>query len=222
MIYYQQRKSRKEFGMYDKIKELIMEGEEDDIEAAVQEAVDGGADPNDIIKAMTETMDVVGEQFTAGDLFVPEMLVSAETMQKGMNLLKPLLKGEEISTLGTVVMGTVEGDMHDIGKNLVAMMFESAGFEVIDLGVDVPPETYVETVKAHPECNIIGLSALLTTTMHAMAETVEALDAAGLHTGRFVMIGGAPSSAAFAAEIGADAYTPDAASAAAKAKELVA
>jgi len=208
--------------MFDKIKELIIEGEEDDIEAAVQEEIDGGADPNDIIAAMTATMDIIGEQFTNGEIFVPEMLVSAETMQNGMNLLKPLLKGDSASALGKVAIGTVEGDLHDIGKNLVAMMYESAGFDVVDLGVDVSADKFVAAIKADPDIKVIGMSALLTTTLGNMRETIKAIKAAGLHEGRFIMIGGAPTSAAFAEEIGADAYTPDAASAAAKAKELVA
>lgn len=208
--------------MFEKIKELVIDGEDEEIVDAVQEAVDAGADPNEIIDAMTATMDVIGEQFTNGEIFVPEMLISAETMQNGMEVLKPLLKGENTKSLGKVVMGTVKGDMHDIGKNLVIMMLESSGFEVIDLGVDVAPEEFVQAIKENPETKLLALSGLLTTTMHSTKDTVEAVDCAGLHETLKIMIGGAPTSQAFCDEIGADAYTPDAAAAAAKAKALVA
>ena len=135
-------------------------------------------------------------------------------------MLKPLLGGDSSAKYGTYVIGTVAGDLHDIGKNLVAMMIESAGFEVVDLGVDVPAEKFVEAVKAHPDCKVVGVSALLTTTMEAMRVTVKALLDAGLHDQVKIMVGGAPINEAFANEIGADAYTPDAGSAAAKAREL--
>jgi methylmalonyl-CoA mutase cobalamin-binding domain/chain len=148
------------------------------------------------------------------------MLVAAKTMQRGVGVLKPLLGGDSSAKYGTYVIGTVAGDLHDIGKNLVAMMIESAGFEVVDLGVDVPAEKFVEAVKAHPDCKVVGVSALLTTTMEAMRVTVKALLDAGLHDQVKIMVGGAPINEAFANEIGADAYTPDAGSAAAKAREL--
>lgn len=205
--------------MLDKVKQLILDGEEEEIGEAVQAALDAGAAPDEVIAAMTATMDVIGERFTAGDIFVPEMLCSAETMSAGMALLKPLLAGGATSSLGKVAIGTVEGDMHDIGKNLVAMMYESAGFDVINLGTDVTTDVFLQTIADNPDLGIVGCSALLTTTMQAMRETVAAIKERYPHVR--VMIGGAPTSAAFAAEIGADAYTPDAAAAAAKAKELV-
>ena len=208
--------------MYENIKDLIIEGEDEEIIGAVQEAIDGGADPNDLIAAMSSTMDVVGEKFTQGEIFVPEMLICAETMQAGMTVLKPLLAGDAGSNMGKFIIGTVMGDMHDIGKNLVVMMLESAGFEVIDLGVDVAPEEFVKAVKDNPDTKVLGLSGLLTTTMHSTKDTVEAINDAGLHDNLKIMIGGAPTSQAFCDEIGADGYTPDAAAAAAMAKSFVA
>jgi methanogenic corrinoid protein MtbC1 len=167
---------------------------------------------------MGAAMDEVGRKFQANEIFVPEMLVAAKTMQRGVAVLKPLLGGDAIGKYGKFVMGTVAGDLHDIGKNLVTMMIEAAGFEVIDLGVDVPAEKFVETLKANPDCKVCGLSALLTTTMDAMKDTVKAIRDAGIDVQ--IMVGGAPITQAFCDEIGADAYTTDAASAAEKAKEL--
>ena len=192
------------------------------IEGIVQEALDGGAGAKEILDCMIDTMGIIGEKFQRNEIFVPEMLVAALTMKKGVGVLQPLLVGEDTVSLGKFIIGTVAGDLHDIGKNLVALMIESAGFEVIDLGVDVPSEKFVEAVKANPDCKLVGLSALLTTTMEAMKNTVEALEAAGLKSQVKIMVGGAPITPEFAAEIGADAYTSDAGSAAAKAKELVA
>ena len=172
----------------------------------VQEALDDGCQAVDVLNAMIDAMGVVGERFKNNEIFVPEMLVAARAMKKGVEVLKPHLAG----------------DLHDIGKNLVAMMIESAGFEVIDLGVDVPTEKFVETIKANPDVKIVGCSALLTTTMPALKATVEALNAQDFRGNIKVMVGGAPITQEFADEIGADAYTADAASAAQKAKELVA
>ena len=150
------------------------------------------------------------------------MLVAARAMKKGVEVLKPHLAGDNSATVGKYIIGTVAGDLHDIGKNLVAMMIESAGFEVIDLGVDVPAEKFVEAIKSNPDCKVVGLSALLTTTMPAMKDTVAAIIDAGPKSQVKIMVGGAPITQEFADEIGADAYTADAASAAQKAKELVA
>ncbi|MCR4434952.1 MAG: corrinoid protein [Clostridiales bacterium] len=186
----------------------------------VQEALAEGNKATDILNAMINAMGVVGDKFSAGEIYVPEMLVAARAMQKGVEVLKPLLAGDGSVSLGLCIIGTVAGDLHDIGKNLVAIMIESAGFEVIDLGVDVPADKFIETIKAHPEVKIVACSGLLTTTMPAMQETVRAIRALGL-TGFKIMVGGAPITAEFAAEIGADAYTPDAGAAAVKAKELV-
>jgi methylmalonyl-CoA mutase cobalamin-binding domain/chain len=206
--------------MLEQVKEIVATGRLKKVEGAVQEALDAGATPQEVLDSMMSAMDIVGAKFQKNEIYVPEMLVAAKTMQRGVGVLKPLLGGDSSAKYGTYVIGTVAGDLHDIGKNLVAMMIESAGFEVVDLGVDVPAEKFVEAVKAHPDCKVVGVSALLTTTMEAMRVTVKALLDAGLHDQVKIMVGGAPINEAFANEIGADAYTPDAGSAAAKAREL--
>ena len=171
---------------------------------------------------MIAAMDEVGAKFKNGEIFVPEMLVAARAMKKGVEVLKPHLASGVAGAAGKVVIGTVAGDLHDIGKNLVAMMLESSGFEVIDLGVDVPKEKFIETVEANPDTKIVCCSALLTTTMPALKDTVTALNEAPFRSNIKVMVGGAPITQAFADEIGADAYTEDAASCAQRAKEIVA
>jgi len=201
---------------------LVEAGKLKKIEEAVQGALDEGSAPEEILSAMINAMGVVGDKFQKNEIFVPEMLVAAMTMKKGVGVLKPLLAGDSVSSAGKFIIGTVAGDLHDIGKNLVALMVESAGFEVIDLGVDVPADKFVETIKANPDCSVVGVSALLTTTMEAMRQTVAAIIAAGLKDRVKIMVGGAPITQAFADEIGADAYTSDAAGAAQKAKELAA
>ena len=206
--------------MIENIKQTVVAGKLKLIEGVVQEALDGGANAQEVLDSMMCAMDEVGAKFQKNEIYVPEMLVAAKTMQRGVGVLKPLLGGDSVGKYGKFVIGTVAGDLHDIGKNLVAMMIESAGFEVIDLGVDVPAEKFVEAVKENPDCKVVGVSALLTTTMEAMRNTVKALTDAGLKSQVKIMVGGAPINEAFAAEIGADAYTPDAGSAAAKAKEL--
>ncbi|HIV34683.1 MAG TPA: corrinoid protein [Candidatus Blautia intestinigallinarum] len=205
------------------VYETVEKGKVKAIQGLVQEALDAGDAPLDILnKGMIAAMDSVGAKFKAGEIFVPEMLVAAKCMKKGVEILKPHLASGETGAAGKVVIGTVAGDMHDIGKNLVAMMMESAGFEVIDLGVDVPIQKFLDTVAANPDTKIVGCSALLTTTMPALKETVAALNAAPFRGQIKVMVGGAPITEEFAKEIGADAYTEDAASAAQKAKELAA
>ena len=170
---------------------------------------------------MIDAMSIVGERFTRNEIFVPEMLVTAKAMKKGVAVLKPYLAEGETGAMGKMVIGTVQGDLHDIGKNLVVMMIESAGFEVIDLGVDVPAETFVETVRENPDTKLVGLSALLTTTMPAMAEIVAELNKQDFRPNIKIMVGGAPITQEFADKIGADAYTEDAATAAVMAKKLV-
>ena len=202
----------------EKVYDLVSRGKAKLTPAAVQEALDAGAAPEEVLNAMIGAMDVVGEKFKNGEIFVPEMLIAAKAMKKGVEVLKPLLATGAAGALGKVVIGTVAGDLHDIGKNLVAMMIESAGFEVIDLGVDVPVEKFVEAGEAEG-VKIVACSALLTTTMPALEATVVALKAAG--KSYKIMVGGAPINQEFADKVGADAYTPDAASAAKKAKELV-
>ncbi len=205
------------------VYDLVVRGKAKLIPAAVQEALDAGCDPSEILnKGMIAAMDEVGAKFKANEIFVPEMLVAAKAMKKGVEVLKPHLASGVAGAAGKVIIGTVAGDLHDIGKNLVAMMLESSGFEVIDLGVDVPKEKFVETYEANPDTKIICCSALLTTTMPSLKETVELLNAAPFRSKIKIMVGGAPITQAFADEIGADAYTADAASCAQRAKELVA
>ena len=204
--------------MIDAIKNAVISGKLKAIEGIVQEAIDGGAAPSEVLDSMSVAMDEVGAKFQKNEIYVPEMLVAAKTMQRGVGILKPLLGGDAIGKYGKFVLGTVAGDLHDIGKNLVGMMIEAAGFEVIDLGVDVPAAKFVEALQANPDCKVVGLSALLTTTMDAMKETVKAIRDAGLNVK--IMVGGAPITQAFCDEIGADAYTTDAASAADTAKSL--
>ena len=187
----------------------------------VQQALDEGIDPNVILnEGMIDAMSRVGEAFRDGKIFVPEMLIAAKAMQAGVATLKPALAAGGAVSRGKIILGTVAGDLHDIGKNLVGMMLESAGFEVIDLGVDVADETFLETYDKNPDTKIICLSALLTTTMPAMRSAVAKINAAPWRSKVKVMVGGAPITQAFCDEIGADCYTPDAASAAEAAKKL--
>lgn len=208
-----------------KIEEIAMnveKGKKKAIPALVDEALAEGIDPNDILnEGMIAAMDHVGEAFKNGDIFVPEMLVAARAMKAGVEVLKPHLAAGATGALGKIILGTVAGDLHDIGKNLVGMMYESAGFEVIDLGVDVPDEKFIEAYKDNPDTKIIALSALLTTTMPAMESAVSKLNACDFRKKIKIMVGGAPITQSFAEKIGADAYTEDAASAAETAKKLV-
>ena len=202
---------------------LVEKGKAKVIANAVQEALDAGCDPTEILNdGMIKAMDAVGEKFKNGEIFVPEMLVAARAMKKGVEVLKPHLATGAAGAAGKVIIGTVAGDLHDIGKNLVSMMLESAGFEVIDLGVDVPKEKFVEAYEANPDTKIICCSALLTTTMPALKDAVALINEASFRPNVKVMVGGAPITQAFADEIGADAYTEDAASCAKKARELAA
>ena len=204
------------------VHDLVVRGKAKLVPAAVQETLDEGVEASKILDTMISAMDVVGENFKNGTIFVPEMLIAAKAMKKGVEVLKPHLASGAAGALGKVIIGTVAGDLHEIGKNLVAMMIESAGFEVIDLGVDVPVEKFLSAYEENPDTKIVACSALLTTTMPALQETVTALNAAPWRKNVKVMVGGAPITQEFADKIGADAYTPDAASAAKKAKELVA
>jgi 5-methyltetrahydrofolate--homocysteine methyltransferase len=204
------------------IYEAVMEGNAEEAATQVEAALAAGVAPADILnKGCIAAMGEVGRLFEEGEMFVPEMLIAARAMQAGMNILKPHLAEDEIVSAGRVIVGTVAGDLHDIGKNLVGMMMEGAGFEVIDLGTDVKPEAFVAAVQEH-EPDLLGMSALLTTTMPAMSATVEALTEAGLRDRVKVLVGGAPVTQTFAEQTGADGYAPDASSAARKAKELLA
>ena len=204
------------------IREMVVGGKFKDIEEEVQRAVDSGTDLNRIINdALISAMDIVGKRFADGDIYVPEMLVSAKTMKQGLDIIKPLLTAGEAEHRGTIVMGTVKGDLHDIGKNLVIMMMEGAGFRIIDLGVDVKIEDLIDTVKKE-EADVLGLSALLTTTMPEMQKVIVALDEAGLRNQLKVIVGGAPIDQRFADEIGADGFGADAVEAVQLAREIVA
>lgn len=184
-------------------------------------ALDSGLEPGMILsEGMIAAMTEVGKRFEDGEYFVPEMLISARAMQAGLNLLKPHLVGTDVKPAGKIVIGTVKGDLHDIGKNLVGLMLEGAGFEIIDLGVDVSPEKFVETIAAE-HADIVALSALLTTTMLNMKTTVEAIQQAGLRDKVKVMIGGAPITQDYANQIGADGFSPDASRAVTVAKSLL-
>ncbi|MDR3540382.1 MAG: corrinoid protein [Desulfosporosinus sp.] len=202
------------------VKAMVEKGKAKLVPGLVQEALDEGNAAGDILEAMIDAMGVVGDKFSKGEAYVPEMLMAAKAMSKGVDVLKPLLTSESTSSLGTCVIGTVQGDLHDIGKNLVAMMLKSAGFNVIDLGVDVSADKFVEAIKQNSNVNLVGCSGLLTTTMPSMRETVQTLKASGL-TGFKVMVGGAPVTQEMADEIGADGFASDAGSAVVKAKELV-
>ena len=200
--------------------QAVFDMDEDTAVELTQQAIDEGMDPEIILNdSLVPAMDEVGEEYENGDRYVPEMLLSAEAMKGAMKLLRPLLVESGVEPAGTVVLGTVEGDLHDIGQNLVSMMVEGAGFEVENLGAETPAEEFVEAVKEH-DPDIVGMSALLTTTMTHMPEVIEALDEEGLREGVKVAIGGAPVSQDFCEEIGADGYAPDAASATKLIKKL--
>ncbi len=200
------------------VYQAVLDFEEESIAGLIDKELAAGTDVNKILQeGLISAMDAVGKSFSEGELFVPEMLMAAQTMKAGLEILKPKLGGSGASSAGVIVIGTVKGDLHDIGKNLVGMMLEGGGFEVYDLGVDVEPKTFVESVKQH-KAKIVGLSALLTTTMPAMEETVGALKEAGLDVK--VMIGGAPVTQAYADKIGASGYSEDAPSAVELARKL--
>ena len=204
-----------------KIYNDVIEGKKTDVESGVESALGNGVSPADILElGLISAMEEVGKRFESGEFFVPEMLIAARAMNAGLALLKPKLVESDIRARGKVVMGTVKGDLHDIGKNLVAMMLEGAGFEVVDIGADVSPEKFVEAVREEKP-NLVGLSALLTTTMQNMQATIEALKMAGIRDQVKVIIGGAPLTEAYAKSIGADGYAPDASQAVSLVKNLV-
>ncbi len=208
--------------LYEDISSAVQRGKKKEVVPLVKRALEEGFDPSAILnEGLVDAMSAVGEKFSAGEIFVPEMLVAARAMSAGTEILKPYLASEGVEPLGKAVIGTVKGDMHDIGKNLVRMMIEGKGFEVTDLGVDVSPEVFVSFLEEHDDIDIVCCSALLTTTMPEIAATVKAIEDAGLRDRVKIMIGGAPVTQAFADEVGADAYTPDAGAAAVKAVELV-
>jgi 5-methyltetrahydrofolate--homocysteine methyltransferase len=204
---------------YNEIAQMVIKGQAPKVKELVQKAIDEKAPIKDILeKGLIGGMAVVGARFKKNEVYVPEVLIAARAMKSGMELLKPLLKGANIQPLGVIVLGTVKGDLHDIGKNLVSMMLEGAGFKVVDLGIDVAPEKFISATKEN-NAELVALSALLTTTMTAMKSTIDEMKKAGLNVK--TIIGGAPVTQAYAEEIGATGYAPDAASAVDKAKELL-
>jgi 5-methyltetrahydrofolate--homocysteine methyltransferase len=203
------------------LAENLINGKADAVRELTQKALSEGVAPGEILNGgLIKGMNVVGERFKNNEFYVPEVLIAARAMHAGMDILKPKLAESGVEPVGKILLGTVKGDLHDIGKNLVAMMLEGAGFEVIDLGIDVPPEKFVEAVKEQGG-DIVAMSALLTTTMTQMKTTLEALEEAGVRDQVKTMIGGAPVTQNYADEIGADGYARDAASGADKAKELL-
>ena len=206
--------------IYERLSTAVLEGKEERVPKLVQKALDEGLVPKDILdNGLIVGMNEVGARFKRGDMFVPEVLMAAKSMQAGLTVLRPELVASGAQLIGTIVMGTVKGDLHDIGKNLVGMMCEGAGFEVIDLGFNVEPEKFIEAIKEH-QPNIVGMSALLTTTMRAMGHTINAIEEAGLRDQVKIMVGGAPVDAEFAERIGADGYGSNAPAGADLAKRL--
>ena len=202
------------------LMQLVINGDTEGIVGGVQAALEDGLEAKIVLHALVEAMDRVGEEWRVGNMFIPEVLLSAKAMQNGMALIRPQLTSSEASMRGKVVIGTVQGDLHDIGKSLVGMMIEGAGFEVIDLGVDVSATKFVEAVKTL-QPDLIALSTLLTTTLSYMRDTINSLKEAGLRSEVKVIIGGAPVTQEFADAIGADGYAPDGASAVLKVRELI-
>ncbi|ADL12577.1 corrinoid protein [Acetohalobium arabaticum] len=206
---------------FEELSNSVIEGNEEKVVELTQELVDDGLEPKEIIRqGLIGGINVVGQRFKDGDMFIPQVMMAAESMKSGMEIVNPLLAEGESSSVGKVVLGTVAGDLHDIGKNLVGMMMESASLEVIDLGVDIDPEEFVEAVKENNP-DLLGMSALLTTTMLEMQNTIELLEEEGLLDGLKIMVGGAPVTPNFADEIGADRWAQDAAAAKEAALELI-
>ena len=195
---------------FTKLVDAVFQGDYDAAREFTQKLIDGGVAPMDIVsKGLLTGMDVVAPKFKAGEMFIPEVMMSAKALAEGMKLVKPLLSATDSASMSTFLMGTVKGDLHDIGKNLVVMIMESGGFNVVDLGVDVSPEKFVEAIEEHKPA-IVGLCALLTTTMMAMKDTIDAITAAGLRDKVKILVGGAPLYPEFADKIGADGYCVDA------------
>ncbi|MGE5528529.1 MAG: corrinoid protein [Patescibacteria group bacterium] len=204
------------------LAEALIAGNAPKVKEITEAAIAEGLHPATIVnEGLIAGMSVIGQRFKNNEIYVPEVLIAARAMHAGLNLLKPLLAEKKVQPLARIALGTVKGDLHDIGKNLVGMMLEGAGFEVIDLGIDVSPDKFVEAIKTQRPSHL-AMSALLTTTMPSMKDTIEALKAAGLRDKVKVMIGGAPVTQNYADQIGADGYAPDAASAVELAKSLMA
>lgn len=206
--------------LFEKISASLQRGKAAEVTAYTTQAVEEGHSAQEILDAMLSGMSIIGVKFKNNEVFVPEVLIAARAMNSGMEVIKPLLIHQGVESVGKVVLGTVKGDLHDIGKNLVRMMMVGNGLEVIDLGVNIAPEKFVAAIQEnHPD--ILGMSALLTTTMGNMKEVIQAITDAGLRDQVKIMVGGAPVTADFAASIGADKYSPDAATAATDARDLI-
>ncbi|MBU4509860.1 corrinoid protein [bacterium] len=204
------------------VSESLQRGDAEKVEELVKKALEENLLPKDILEnGLIKGMDIIGAKFKKNEVYVPEVLIAARAMHAGMDILRPKLAETGVKNIGTVAIGTVKGDLHDIGKNLVKMMLEGAGFEVIDLGIDVSVDKFVEAITEY-QPNVLGMSALLTTTMIQMQEVIKAISDAGLRDKVKIMIGGAPITQNYADQIGADGYSPDAASAVDKAKTFVA
>ncbi len=207
--------------IFEKLSTAILEGDSDASASITQEGLDEGVSAAELLNnGLIVGMNEVGVRFKAGDMFVPEVLMSAESMAAGMTLLRPLLAESDTKMAGTIVMGTVEGDLHDIGKNLVSMMCEGAGFQIVNIGFDAAPDKFIEAIKEH-QPDIVGMSAMLTTTMRAMGHTIKAIEEAGLRDKLKIMVGGAPVDQEFADRIGADGYGANAPASSELAKQLV-
>jgi 5-methyltetrahydrofolate--homocysteine methyltransferase len=207
--------------VFEKLSAVVLEGDSEASAAITQQGLDDGIPPQDLLNnGLIVGMDEVGVRFKRGDMFVPEVLMSAESMAAGMSLLRPLLAESDTQMAGKIVMGTVEGDLHDIGKNLVSMMCEGAGFEIVNIGFDAAPEKFIEAIKEN-QPDIVGMSAMLTTTMRAMGHTIKAIEEAGLRDKVKIMVGGAPVDQEFADRIGADGYGANAPASSDLAKQLV-
>lgn len=206
--------------LFEKISASLQRGKAAEVTAYTTQAVEEGHSSQEILDAMLTGMSIIGVKFKNNEVFVPEVLIAARAMNSGMEVIKPLLIHQGVESAGKVVLGTVKGDLHDIGKNLVRMMMVGNGLEVIDLGVNIPPEKFVAAIQENKP-DILGMSALLTTTMGNMKEVIQAITEAGLRDQVKIMVGGAPVTADFAASIGADKYSPDAATAATDARDLI-
>lgn len=213
---------RKAMKILEQISELLQQGRAKEVQEAVKKALDTGLQPQEIIaNGLLAGMSIIGAKFKVNEVYVPDVLIASRAMNAGMETLKPYIVEADIKPIGKIVLGTVEGDLHDIGKNLVKIMFEGAGFQVFDLGIDVPADRFVAKVKEEKP-QILAMSALLTTTMTNMEKAIKAVEKEGLRAGLSIMVGGAPVTESFAQSIGADLYAPDAASAAEVAREKVA
>jgi 5-methyltetrahydrofolate--homocysteine methyltransferase len=208
--------------LYDELKEKIIDGDQGAAKLIVQKLLDGGAAARQIIDtALIPSMDIVGDRFQKQEFFIPELLVASRAMEGCLAMLQPLLAASDVQTAGVVIIGTVKGDLHDIGKNIVAAMLKGAGFKIIDLGIDVDAQKFVSAIKDNKP-DLVGLSALLTTTMRSMKETIAAIDSSGFRGSVKIIVGGAPLTQDYANQIGADGFAPDAAQAVKIAKQLIA